>query len=54
MCVGFAESTLGKNLTTSGNIGNVGNTDSGDRRDYNDPRSGIRAIAAVVNNTWLG
>lgn len=35
MCVGFAESSLGKNLTTNGNIGNVGNTDSGLRRDYN-------------------
>lgn len=23
MCVGFAESTLGQNLTTDGNIGNV-------------------------------
>ena len=54
MCVWFAESTLGQNLTTGGNIGNVGNTDSGDRRDYADSRSGIRAIAAVVNNNWLG
>jgi len=53
MCVGLAESTLGKNLTTAGNIGNVGNTDSGARRNYNDPRSGIRAISAVVNNNWL-
>jgi hypothetical protein len=54
LCVGFAESTLGKHLTTNGNIGNVGNTDSGARRDYSDTRSGIRAISAVVNNTWLG
>lgn len=54
LCVGFAESTLGKHLTTDGNIGNVGNTDSGARRDYDDTRSGIRAISAVVNNTWLG
>ena len=53
LCVGLAESTLGKNLTTNGNIGNVGNTDSGARRDYNDPRSGVRAISSVVNNTWL-
>jgi murein DD-endopeptidase MepM/ murein hydrolase activator NlpD len=53
LCVGLAESTLGKNLTTDGNIGNVGNTDSWARRDYKDPRSGIRAISAVVNNTWL-
>ncbi len=54
LCVGFAESTLGKNLTTNGNIGNVGNTDSGARRDYGDSRSGIRAISSVLNNTWLG
>jgi hypothetical protein len=54
MCVWFAESSLGKNLTTNGNIGNVGNTDSGDRRDYSDPQNGIRAIASVVNNNWLG
>lgn len=53
LCVGLAESTLGKNLTTNGNIGNVGNTDSGARRDYSDSRTGIRAISSVVNNTWL-
>ncbi len=54
LCVWFAESTLGQNLTTAGNIGNVGNTDGGDRRDYDGPRAGVRAIAAVVNNQWLG
>ena len=54
LCVGLAESTLGKNLTTDGNIGNVGNTDSGARRDYDGPRAGIRAISAVVNNRYLG
>lgn len=54
MCVGFAESSLGTNLTTESNIGNVGNTDSGERRTYTDPTSGIRAIAAVLNNNWLG
>lgn len=53
LCVWFAESTLGQNLTTAGNIGNVGNTDGGDRRDYDGPRAWVRAIAAVVNNRWL-
>lgn len=53
LCVWFAESTLGQNLTTAGNIGNVGNTDGGDRRDYDGPRAGVRAIAQVVNNQWL-
>lgn len=27
ICIAFAESTLGQNLTTSNNIGNVGNND---------------------------
>lgn len=54
MCIGFAESSLGKNLTTSGNIGNVGNTDSGDRRNFDDARSGIRGISSTLNNNWLG
>lgn len=54
LCVWFAESTLGQNLTTPGNIGNVWNTDGGDRRDYDGPRAWVRAIAAVVNNRWLG
>ena len=54
ICVWFAESGLGKNLTTEGNIGNVGNTDGGDRRSYESPRAGISAISAVVNNNWLG
>ena len=54
MCVGLAESSLGKNLTTDGNVGNVGNTDSGKRQDYDTTRTGIHAISAVVNNAWLG
>lgn len=53
LCVGLAESTLGKNLTTEGNIGNVWNTDSGARRKFDGPRAGIRAISAVVNNRFL-
>lgn len=53
LCVWFAESTLGQNLTTAGNIGNVGNTDGGDRRNYDGARAGVRAIAGVVNNQWL-
>lgn len=54
LCVGLAESTLGKNLTTDWNIGNVWNTDSGARRKYDGPRAGIRAISSVVNNRYLG
>lgn len=54
LCVGFAESTLGNNLTTNGNIGNVWNTDDGDRQSYENSRSWVRAISSVVNNSWLG
>ncbi|MEI6673359.1 MAG: hypothetical protein WCL02_08940 [bacterium] len=31
ICIAFAESTLGKHLSTNANIGNVGNNDRGDR-----------------------
>ena len=31
ICVAFAESTLGRYLSTANNIGNVGNNDRGDR-----------------------
>ncbi|HCY21107.1 TPA: hypothetical protein DIC40_04615 [Patescibacteria group bacterium] len=31
ICIAFAESTLGKYLSTANNIGNVGNDDSGNR-----------------------
>lgn len=54
ICVGFAESTLWKQLTTPGNIWNVGNNDSGDRVNYSSTRSGIRAIWSVLNNQYLG
>jgi hypothetical protein len=54
LCVGLAESTLGKNLTTDGNIGNVWNTDSGARRDYDGPRDGIEQSALSSIIRWLG
>ncbi len=54
LCIGMAESSLGKHLTTDGNIGNVGNTDGGDRQSYNSPAAGVHAISRVLNNTWLG
>ena len=37
ICIGFAESSLGKFLSTNNNIGNVGNNDRGDRIAYNNP-----------------
>lgn len=54
MCIGFAESTLGKHLTTSNNIANVGNNDRGDRVAYSSPLAGAKAIADTLNNQHLG
>ncbi|MCD5380831.1 M23 family metallopeptidase, partial [Candidatus Gracilibacteria bacterium] len=54
MCVGLAETSLGKHLKTPYNIGNVGNTDSGATRDFASPRDGIHAMARTFNNKYLG
>lgn len=54
ICIGFAESTLGKFLSTDNNIGNVGNNDRGDRIAYNNPFNGARLIALTLNNKYLG
>lgn len=34
ICIAFAESTLGRNLSTANNIGNVDNNDGGKRVTY--------------------
>ena len=54
ICIGFAESTLGKFLATDNNIGNVGNNDRGDRIAYNNPFNGARLIPLTLNNQYLG
>ena len=54
ICIGFAESSLGKFLSTNNNIGNVGNNDRGDRIAYNNPFNGARLIALTLNNQYLG
>jgi septal ring factor EnvC (AmiA/AmiB activator) len=53
ICVAFAESTLGRYLSTSGNIGNVGNNDRWDRFAFWTPLAGARAIAQTLNNQYL-
>lgn len=53
ICIGFAESTLGKYLTTTANIGNVGNTDSGLRKSFYSALAGARSIALTLNNAFL-
>ena len=54
ICIAFAESTLGRYLTTSNNIGNVGNNDRGDRVAINGVLAGARAIPLTLNNAYLG
>ncbi|MDP2090291.1 MAG: peptidoglycan DD-metalloendopeptidase family protein [Candidatus Gracilibacteria bacterium] len=54
MCVGLAESTLGKYLKTPYNIGNVGNTDSGSTYSFPNARSGIYWMIKTFNNKYLG
>lgn len=54
MCVGLAETGLGKNLKTAYNVGNVGNTDSGGTYDFPNAREGIYWMAKTLNNKYLG
>ncbi len=54
VCIAQADSSLGRALKSSNNIGNVGNNDRGDVVHYPDLRSGIEAIAKVLNNQYLG
>ncbi|MCK9467127.1 MAG: peptidoglycan DD-metalloendopeptidase family protein [Candidatus Absconditabacterales bacterium] len=54
ICVAFAESTLGRYLTTANNIGNVGNNDRGDRVSMGSALAGAKAIADTLNNQHLG
>ncbi len=54
VCIAFAESTLGRYLSTSNNIGNVGNNDRWDRVKFNSAYVGGRAIAVTLNNSALG
>ena len=54
ICIAFAESTLGRYLSTAGNIGNVGNNDRGDRIPFTSAYVGARAIPVTLNNVYLG
>ncbi len=53
MCVGLAETTLGKYLKTPYNIGNVWNTDSGATITFPNARSGIHSMVKAFNNRYL-
>ncbi|MCS6983231.1 MAG: peptidoglycan DD-metalloendopeptidase family protein [Candidatus Absconditabacterales bacterium] len=54
ICIGFAESSMGRFLTTENNIGNVGNNDRGDRIGFNSALEGARLIYSTLNNQYLG
>lgn len=54
ICIGLAETSLGRYFASSHNIGNVGNNDRGDRVDKDSPLAGARAIYLTLNNSYLG
>jgi murein DD-endopeptidase MepM/ murein hydrolase activator NlpD len=53
MCVGLAESGLGRHLKTPYNVGNVGNTDSGSTYTFPNAQSGVHWMVKTFNNQYL-
>lgn len=53
ICIAFAESTLGRYLSTNANIGNVGNNDRWDRVPFTSAYAWARAIPVTLNNAFL-
>ncbi|MDD2487813.1 MAG: peptidoglycan DD-metalloendopeptidase family protein [Candidatus Gracilibacteria bacterium] len=53
ICVGLAETGIGKNLKTAFNVGNIGNTDSGGTYDFSNAREGIYWMVKTFNNKYL-
>lgn len=53
ICIAFAESTLGRYLSTNANIGNVGNNDRWDRVPFTSAYAWARAIPLTLNNAYL-
>lgn len=54
ICIGYAETSLGRAFASANNIGNVGNNDRGDRVDKESPLVWARAIYETLNNGYLG
>jgi murein DD-endopeptidase MepM/ murein hydrolase activator NlpD len=54
ICIGFAESGMGRNLSSPWNIGNVGNNDRWDRRSYSGPVAWAKSIYRALMNRMLG
>jgi murein DD-endopeptidase MepM/ murein hydrolase activator NlpD len=53
ICVAFAESTLGRYLSTPNNIANINNNDRWDRFAFTTALWGARAIGHTLNNQYL-
>ncbi len=53
MCIGLAESGLGKNLKTSYNVWNIGNTDSWGTWEFPNARSWVYRMTKTLNNQFL-
>ncbi len=53
LCIGMAESSLGKFLSTANNIWNVWNNDRWDRIPYDAPMVGAGLIYKTLNNQFL-
>lgn len=53
MCIGLAETTLWKNVSTPYNIWNVGNNDRWDRVWYPNARAWVYAIIYTLNNRYF-
>ncbi len=54
ICIGYAETSLGRYFASANNIWNVGNNDRGDRIDKNSPIEGARSVYETLNNQYLG
>ncbi len=54
ICIGYAETSLGRAFASANNIWNVGNNDRGDRVDKDSPFDWARAIYMTLNNGYLG
>lgn len=53
MCIGMAETRMGRYVKSPFNVGNVGNTDGGDVMAFKDAKSGVQAMVNTLNNKYL-
>jgi hypothetical protein len=53
ICIGLAETGLGRSLKSAFNVGNIGNTDSGGVYEFSSPQESIYWIIKTLNNQYL-